>query len=290
MRRVAFLTMDDTAGFHIYDELAHAPLRARGVLVETHPWRASGVDWSRFAAVVIRSTWDYQEDPDTFLAVLARIEAATCLLNPLDVVRWNLDKRYLDDLARAGVDIVPTRFATLAHGDDLRAAISALGDPAEVVVKPTVSANADHTYRIRRDDDEALARAARALEGRAILVQPFMTRIVDEGEFSLFYFGGTYSHAILKTPRTDDFRVQEEHGGRLTRIDPDPRLRERGDRALVAIAHDTLYARMDLVRTRADDFALMEAELIEPSLYFQLDPASPERFATALAQRIAPGA
>lgn len=280
--RVAYLTMDDVEGFFIYDALTHEPLRARGIEVETHSWRARDVDWGRFDAVVIRSTWDYQEDADGFMEVLTGIDRVTRLLNPLEVVRWNLDKRYLGDLERAGVAIVPTRFLTPATVDDLRTAAASMAAGAEAVAKPAVSANADHTYRLP-PDGAGLDTALAGLRGRPSLVQPFMSRIVDEGEYSLFYFAGTYSHTILKTPKVDDFRVQEEHGGRLQRVEPEPRLRERGDRALAAIPHRTLYARVDLVRTGNDDFVLMEAELIEPSLYFQLDDGAPARFADALA-------
>jgi len=286
--RVAYLTMDDVEGFFIYDALTHEPLRARGIEVDPHPWRARDVDWARYDAVVIRSTWDYQDDADAFLEVLTGIDRSTRLLNPLDVVRWNLDKRYLGELDRAGATIVPTRFVTPTSVVDLHDAAREVGSGAEVVAKPAVSANADHTYRLS-PDGSGVEEALVGLRGRPSLVQPFMSRIVDEGEYSLFYFGGDYSHAILKTPKADDFRVQEEHGGRLRRIDPGPRLRERGDRALRAIPHRTLYARVDLVRTDGDDFAVMEAELIEPSLYFQLDPASPDRFADALARWLTGG-
>ena len=100
-----------------------------------------------------------------------------------------------------------------------------------------------------------------------------------EGEFSLFYFGDTYSHTILKTPKQDDFRVQEEHGGRLKKVEPEKALQKIGKEILDQLEPQPLYTRIDFVRTAEDGFALMELELIEPSLYFNMDPESPERFA-----------
>ena len=111
------------------------------------------------------------------------------------------------------------------------------------------------------------------------MVQPFMPNIVSEGEFSLFYFGGEYSHTILKTPKPKDFRVQEEHGGIIKAVQPTDKLLKAGQKVFEFIAPKPLYARIDFVRDAADDFALMELELIEPALYFRMDEESPKRFA-----------
>jgi glutathione synthase/RimK-type ligase-like ATP-grasp enzyme len=113
------------------------------------------------------------------------------------------------------------------------------------------------------------------------MVQPFVNAIVDEGEYSLFYFGGVYSHTILKSPKRGDFRVQEEHGGRITAVAPEHDLRETADNIVASISQ-LLYARVDLVRNDSGKFLLMELELIEPALYFRMDEESPRRFATAL--------
>ena len=124
------------------------------------------------------------------------------------------------------------------------------------------------------------------LRTREIIIQPFMNNIVEEGEFSLFYFGGRYSHTILKTPRKNDFRVQEEHGGIITSVIPEPKLRSTADLVHSVINPVPLYARADFVRTERNTFALMELELIEPSLYFRMDPESPGRFAKAFEERM----
>ncbi len=282
MRRVAFLSMDALDDFVTYDALAVAPLAARGWAVDTVPWRAR-VNWGRWEAVVVRSPWDYQDDPAAFLGVLAAIDASPArLANPLGVMRWNLDKRYLRALAARGVPTVPT-----AWGERLTAAdVPALHDRfgGEVVVKPTVSANADGTTRVAPGADAAAAIAA--LAGRAWMAQPFVPSVVAEGETSVFLFGGAASHAVLKTPAAGDFRVQEEHGGAIRSVPLTPDLVDAATRAVAACESETgadqplLYARADLVRWQGA-WVVMEVELIEPSLYFAYDDAAPSRFADA---------
>lgn len=280
MRRCAFLTTDRLDGFVTYDRLLVEPLARRGWTVDEVPWRAAA-DWDAYEVVVIRSPWDYQRDPDAFLAVLETIDRSKARLeNPLDLVRWNLRKTYLRDLDARGLPIVPTRWLDRLAPADLPTLFDGLGD--EIVVKPVVGANADDTFRLRSDSrpDEALATFAE----RPCMVQPFVRAVVDEGEFSLFHFGGAYSHAILKAPAAGDFRVQEEHGGRIRAVAPEPALRALADGAVDSLGLAPLYARTDFVRL-GSGFALMEVELIEPSLYFSYDPASPERFAEAFAAR-----
>jgi len=277
--RIAYLSMDSLADFECHDRLTIEPLARLGHRVDEVSWRGPAV-WDDYDAVIIRSPWDYQKDAAAFLACLEAIERSSATLqNPLAVVRWNINKRYLLDLQRRGVAIVPTRCSAGIDEAALRAAYGAHGTD-ELIVKPAISAGADDTFRVPREDVSAFiaARGARfAL--RECLLQPFLPAIVSEGEYSLFYFAGALSHCILKTPRHEDFRVQEEHGGQLQLIEQaETALITAGARTLKAIDTELLYARLDYVRA-GDCFLLMEAELIEFSLYFNLDPESPARFA-----------
>lgn len=284
MERIAYLSMDDLSGFFTYEELTYAPLSERGIEVETVSWRARDVDWSRFAMVVIRTPWDYQDDPEAFMDVLAEIDTATRLENPLSLCRWNLSKTYLRELAGAGVPIVDTVWGDATPPD--AGLFEALGTE-EIVIKPAVSANADHTYRLDRAGfAEAHDRLHSVFQGRSWMAQPFMKAIVEEGEHSLFYFDGGFSHAILKTPQAGDFRVQEEHGGMIAAYDPGPDLLAATDRCMAALPEPSLYSRVDLVRAE-DGWRVMEVELIEPSLYFPFDDAAPRRFAAAVAATLA---
>lgn len=289
---VAFLSMDCLDDFVCYDELAATALRERGVAVETVPWHRDDIDWGRYRLVVVRSTWDYQQAPDAFLQRLAEIDASTArLLNPLATLRANLDKRYLLELATHGVTIVPTREHEHFDADVIEAAFAAW-DCAELIIKPAVSANADNTHRLSRSPGPALQRELAAVFGsRRFLLQPFADSVLVDGEMSLFHFNREYSHAIRKRPAAGDFRVQEEHGGRITPLDPSPTLRAAAQRVLDGLPGELLYARTDFIRY-GGDWCLMEAELIEPSLYFDQDPGAAARFADAVSAALSaqPGA
>lgn len=284
MPRVAFLTLDDRSAYVIDDDLAIAELTRRGWGVEEVPWRRRGVDWRAYDGVVIRTPWDYQKDPAAFLEAIAAIAATGVpIANPVDVVRWNLRKTYLRDLEKRGVPIVPTRWGRGLDAAALPALADALGG-GEFIVKPVVSANADDTFRLApRPDDATVAALVRTFADRDWMAQPFVRAVLDEGEFSVFHFGGRYSHAIRKTPAPGDFRVQEEHGGIITAVVPEPALLRAAERVLATLDDTLLQARVDLVRMPDGDFALMELEIIEPSLYFRMHPRAPGNFADALA-------
>ncbi len=299
MRRCAFLTLKDPTGYVIDDELAYAPLAALGWRVDTIPWQRTHMEWHTYDAVVIRSTWDYVNDPDAFLDVLGEIERSnTPLFNGLDLVRWNIRKTYLRDLAERGVPVVPTIWRDRLLPNELQDLVEEVGTP-EVVIKPVVGANASGAFRLnaqsaRNRADELCAYYA----DRALLAQPFLSAVVTQGEFSCFYFNGELSHTILKLPKPADFRVQEEHGGIIRAVDTEDALRDAGDAAMRAIGAVPLYARADFVRAdeslntqpttlNCSSYWLMELELVEPSLYLRMDNGAPARFARALHDGVA---
>lgn len=270
--------MDDMGHYVADDDLAIAPLGALGWDVATVSWRDGAVDWNAFEIVVIRTPWDYQRSPADFLEVLAKIDSSSARLeNPLDVVKWNLDKRYLRDLEDRGLRIVPTIWDGVYDERSFTAWMADLSCD-ELIIKPTVSATAEHTYRMTGFD----ASLVEVFAERSFMVQPFLETIVTEGEYSLFYFNGEYSHTILKSPKAMDFRVQEEHGGEITAVQPSLELSGAGRRAFEKISPSPLYARVDLVRDRENEFALIELELIEPALYLRMDADAPQRFASAI--------
>lgn len=273
--------MDDLGWYVADDDLAVGPLKELGIEVTMLSWRQRTREWSEFQAVVIRTPWDYQSSPNEFLKVLSEIEEQTRLENPLDVVRWNLAKTYLRDMESQGVRIVRSIWEpqySEAEFERWRNVLRA----DELIVKPTVSATAEDTYRLTSYDNSLES----VFESRPFLVQPFMPNIVDEGEYSLFYFNGQYSHAINKSPKVNDFRVQEEHGGIITAIKPDDELMLSGSQVMRKIEHDLLYARVDFVRDGDAEMCLMELELIEPALYLRMDEGAPERFARAINERL----
>jgi glutathione synthase/RimK-type ligase-like ATP-grasp enzyme len=284
MKKCALLSMDSLDDFVCYDQLLFDPLEKLGWSVEEVSWRAKNTDWNQFDVVIIRSTWDYQDDPALFLEVLEDIEKSSAQLeNSLESVKWNIDKTYLQELENKGIEIVPTLWRNQFHEKEINSYFDKF-DTDEIIIKPTVSANADNTFRIPiSEKSQYLNQLSKVFKDRSFLVQPFMDGIIQEGEFSLFFFGKTYSHTVLKKPKPSDFRVQEEHGGRLKFVkNPGEGLLNSAQKLLEKIDPLPLYSRMDYVRTDNHSFALMEIELIEPSLYFNMDPASPKRFASVL--------
>lgn len=293
MNNCAILTMENLSDFECYDSLLDKPLAQRGWQTQLVSWRERSVDWQQFDAVIIRSPWDYQDDASAFISVLEEIERSGAVLqNSLATVRWNIDKIYLKSLAEQQVNIVPTLWGSNFSAKDIISFFDYFSCQ-QIVIKPRISANADNTFWLKKETFETcLSQLEDIFSQSEFMVQPFMSSVIEEGEFSLFYFSGKYSHAILKTPKTDDFRVQEEHGGQLELITPEKALLAQAESTLAAINHLTgeipLYARIDFVRDNNAKaaFALMEAELIEPSLYFNMDDNSADNFANAFVKQM----
>ena len=282
MKKCAFLTLDEIGDYVIDDEHAIEPLTELGWQVSTVSWRQTNIPWSDFDLVIIRSTWDYWNDVPTFLDTLERINRETKLANRLDLVRWNLVKTYMRDLEERGIGIVPTLWARSLEADSFAKYQKELGTD-EIVVKPVVGANGDDAFRVSQGDTlERLQSIAARFFNRDCMIQPFMPNIISEGEYSLFFFSGQYSHAILKTPAESEFRSQEEHGGEIRSIVPQEKLLNRARQAMDTLSPAPLYARIDFIRNDADDFLVMELELIEPSLYLRMDAQAPGRFAAAI--------
>jgi hypothetical protein len=185
-------------------------LRSRGLRVDVARWQDDRA-WAAVPLVVVRTPWDYFDHLADFLAWARRVDGATTLVNPVQVLEWNSHQGYLMDLQAAGVPILPTVLVPKdASGADHRAALR-IG--REVVIKPTVSVGAIGALRCAAESVEATARLAHLTRTGDALVQPPGTSLLTEGELSLMFFGGVYSHAVRKTPLARDFRVQQRHGG-----------------------------------------------------------------------------
>jgi len=286
-RRCAYLTMQDISGFVTDAELSLAPMADLGWEVEMVPWR-SDVDWNDYDLVYICTPWDYQNDVAGFLDVLATIEGSSArLVNSLDLVRWNLEKTYLRELEMRGAEIVPSLFFSSFDVRRVSACFDAYAT-GTIVVKPVVGANSDNIFVLTRPlPPDVTDELGRAFVNRPFFVQPFIENVRSEGEYSLFFFGGEYSHAILKRPKQGDFRTQEEHGADILSVEAPAALVETASRVLGVVNPQPVYVRADFVRDAGERFLLMELELIEPALYFRTDPGSATRFARALTRAAA---
>lgn len=281
-RRCAFLTMPDPGDFVTDYDLAIGPLAALGWQVDELPWRTPGIDWARFDAVYICTPWDYPEHTGEFLDVLQAIDASPAILvNDFELVRWSLEKTYLRDLESRGAAIVPSLWCDDIANADMDAWFRRLGSDT-IVIKPVIGANARDTLVLRGPvADELRAQLLQTFAARPCFVQPFMNSILDDGEYSLFFLGGDYSHAIRKLPKAGDFRVQEEHGAEIRPVEAAEDLVAAAAGILALVTPPPVYARVDFVRDARGKPLLMELEVIEPSLYLRTDERAPGRFAAA---------
>jgi glutathione synthase/RimK-type ligase-like ATP-grasp enzyme len=288
MTRIALLTLEQVDDFVIDDAIVLPEFARRGWDAIELPWSQPDVDWNTFDLVIVRTTWDYHVRVDEFLDTLARIDRSSARLeNPLALIRWNLNKRYLRDLEARGVAIVPSVWGTGGTADVFAGLFTTLQDN-EIVLKPNISGGARDTFRLHAPlTDTMLQHLVDTFDGREWFAQPFVRSVVTEGEYSLFYFNGVLSHAIRKVPKPGDFRVQEEHGGDIQPCAVTSELRTMADAVMAAIAPAPLQARVDVLRLDGGALALMELELIEPSLYFRTDSASPAHFADAITNLLA---
>jgi O-ureido-D-serine cyclo-ligase len=270
-----------------------AALQAAGVRMEVVDWDDPTVEWESFDLALLRSTWDYTERLREFLVWVDATARRTTLLNPPAVVRWNTDKHYLRELARAAVPVpvVPSTF--VEPGESAERALDsflARHDCSEFVVKPSVGAGSRDTERHARTRVEpAVAQARRLLDAeRSVLLQPYLDSVDRDGETSLIYFAGTFSHAIRKAPLLPPGVEGSPAIGLLAQERITPRvpgadeLRVAG-KVLAALPFDTpLYARIDLIRDAGGAPTLLELELTEPSLFLVHANGAAERFAAAV--------
>jgi hypothetical protein len=281
-RRCLFLTMEDTGGWFIDADLAFEPMAALGWHCEWMPWKTAGVDWNAWDAVYIAAPWDYPQDLQRFMGVLGEIDASSAILvNDLSLVKWSISKTYLRDLESRGAAIVPSRwFDNWTDVAGLDSCFDAFGE--NLIAKPVVSTNATDTFLLTRPlATETLALLQKTFATRPFVVQPFIDAIRSEGEYSLFYFGTDFSHAIQKVPKRGDFRVQEENGAEIIAVEPEAALRETGDFVMGLVYPLPVYCRCDFVRDANGRFLVMELEMIEPSMYLRLLADAPRRFAKA---------
>ncbi len=283
MKKVAFVTYHKAPNLTADDALALAPLKQFDIAAIPTIWDNPQVDWKKFDAVIMRSCWDYHYKPRDFSRWLGYLkELKIAVWNPLEILRWNMNKTYLRELAAKGVAIPPTVWIEAGSSADLRALLSANGFE-QAVIKPTISATAHQTWltslATAHHDQSHLDMILRA---SGAMVQQFVEAVTGSGEWSLLFFGGEYSHAVLKRPRDGDFRVQSDFGGTSLRLDPSPALIKQAEAILRLIDQPLLYARVDGFDL-SGKFVLLELELLEPALFLEMEELSPNRLAAALA-------
>lgn len=283
---IALATSAALPGLAPDDRLLLRALRARGLAAEPVVWEDRLYEWSDATLCVIRSAWDYAYRRQEFLAWVERAAAAAPLWNPAPVVTWNTHKRYLADLVARGVPTVPTRVLPAGTRATLPEIRRDTGW-SDVVLKAAVAQTGRYLLLVPADrEDEGQRHLDRLLPTEDMLVQPFLPGVTGDGETSLVYVDGAFSHAAHKKPAAGDFRVHDDYDGSLEPVTPTGAQRDVADAAVAAVGVPLLYARVDLV-PGPDGPVVMELELVEPDLYLATAPGSADRLAAAIAARAA---
>jgi hypothetical protein len=289
---VALVTAREARGLDEDLPPLQAAMQAVGAHAHIVDWNDAGVDWSAFDIALLRSTWDYIDHLREFLVWVDATARQTTLLNSPQVVRWNTDKHYLAQLARAGVPVVPSAF--IEPGEDAASALQAFlarhPRAPEFVVKPAVGAGSRDTQRHSRVQVEsAIAQAQQLLTAeRSVLLQPYFDSVDRDGETALMYFRGRFSHAIRKAALLPPGLTASPAVGlfapeRITPRNPGVDELQVAERVLSALPFaPPLYARIDLIRDSNGAPTLLELELTEPSLFFAYANGAAERFTAAV--------
>lgn len=286
---VALATSRDLPDLWAGDRLFLAELRRRGIRSEPVIWDDERVDWRAWDRVVIRSCWDYQLKVDRFHAWLDRLEAARIpVINRPNIVRWNMHKGYLLEIARLGARIPSTLLVARGDRRSLGDVLASTGWSASVI-KPAISASGQGTHLVDAHPTDDQERAyGHIVAAGDVLLQEYVPEVREHGEWSLVFFDGRYSHAALKRAAPGEFRVHIEWGGTVEFGTPPAGLVRQAQRLIDALDLRAAYARVDGTDV-AGELMLMELELVEPELFFAHHPEAAARLADAV-MRVVPSA
>lgn len=291
--RVALATCAEHPGFIAGGNEALIPALAElGVAAEPAIWTDPSIDWSRYDAVVVRTTWHYTSRVTEFLAWMRHVESRTLLFNGSSLAEANLNKTYLKRLGEATVQTLWIEQQPNEESVDRALAEASSRGWSRVVLKPAIGAAAEGLLIADVEERDRLVSHARKIGGPCeVMVQPLLEGVRDRGELSLVYIDGVMSHAVRKTPTGGDYRCQIEFGGAYAVEQPSAPALERAACAKVLWTGEAapLYARVDLVEPTPGDYRIIEVELVEPELFFRWSPAGARAFGEALRRRIRPG-
>jgi glutathione synthase/RimK-type ligase-like ATP-grasp enzyme len=283
--RIAIATCVGYDDLKVDDRLLREALEARGAEATSVVWDDGRVAWGDFDLCLIRSTWDYADKHPQFLEWARRVEAESALRNPAELVAWNSEKTYLRELAEKGVPVVPTYWVRQQSEIDAEEMLDALSWN-EAVIKPAVDLGAKNLRRVRTGAGEAQAALREVLARGEAMLQPFLPSLQSDGELSLIFIDGAFSHVVRKRPVQGDFRVQSIWGGTMAPAEAEAAELAVAELALSQLDETPLYARVDLVEGLDGEPCLIELELIEPNLYLSARPPAVTALAEAALLRI----
>jgi glutathione synthase/RimK-type ligase-like ATP-grasp enzyme len=275
---IALATCATVPEWEVDDRVFHAALEAGGIDARQCVWDDPRVDWTNFDLVLIRTTWDYQEKREAFVAWARHLPVP--LYNPPTIIQWNTHKSYLRDLEARGVPIVPTEWLARGTTPDIASLCDRRGW-GRAFLKPCVGATSRETLRFNAGDPAAQRHAERLLVHEDLMLQPYLSRVETDGELSAIFIDGELTHAVRKVPVAGDYRVQDDFGAKDYEIAfPDETLARD---AVDAVTGKLLYARADFL-VGDEGLLLTELELVEPSFFFRHAEHAADRLAFAIAK------
>ncbi|NII85205.1 hypothetical protein [Pedobacter sp. SG908] len=257
-------------------------LKDKGLNIEKIIWNDTNIKWEDYSLAILKSPWDYFDLIEEFYAWLDLLEAKKVrLLNPIDVVRWNSNKKYLQEIETAGLKIIPSAFINKQEDVTLKHFFEKF-NTNKLIVKPCVSGGAKNTFKVTAENvEEVNQKLNKLIQEEDFIVQPFLPEILESGEWSFIFFNGVYSHSLIKQAKPGDFRVQPAHGGTVHPQKPSEEEVATAQQYVTLFAKDCLYARVDGTFVNGN-FLLMELELIEPFLFLNTEPENYIRYYKAL--------
>jgi hypothetical protein len=258
-------------------------LEQKGLLIKSVTWSDNKINWKDFQIIILKSPWDYHENISSFYKWLDKIKSLGIkLINPIDIIKWNSNKRYLNDISKSGLSTVKTIY--LERKSKLKTDYSLFKqlNSNKIVIKPCISASAKNTFVVEINNFTKLSKTINLLLLKEeYLAQPFIEEIINEGEWSFIFFNSKFSHSALKIPKKGDFRVQHSHGGTIKYPKPKLEIIEQVKKFVERFAQNTLYVRVDGI-IKEELFYLMEIEMIEPYLFLNNKEERMEMYYNAL--------
>lgn len=269
------------------DNLLKRSLEKIGFEVERVAWDNQNQDWTKFTALIFRTTWNYIDKIDQFKDWMEKVSKQCISINPFELISWNFDKHYLLDLMEKGINIPKSYF--IEQGD-----IKSLKEHFletnfdDAVIKPAISGSAKYTYRINHSNISSYEEIFReVISSRSMIIQPFINSIVNRGEISLILIDGKYSHAVIKNSKDGDFRVQDDWGGTVqSNYIPTNEEIQFSEKVLSVCNPKPIYARIDIANDNNDNITLIEAEFIEPELWFRFNSSASDNLADSISKFI----
>ncbi|HEY0680168.1 MAG TPA: hypothetical protein VGD17_17910 [Chitinophagaceae bacterium] len=286
--KIAYIVYRDNGPFSFADQEHEQMLqflRDKGLDAHEEAWANESVNWQEYECVILKSPWDYVEKPEAFFNWLQKMrELNILLLNSAEIVEWNSDKHYLQEIEKAGLNTIPTAFLERGSAFVPNVHFDAF-HTGELIVKPCISGASKNTFKITWRDTTIAPAINQLLQKEAMMVQPFMPEVNEEGEWSLLFFNGKFSHALLKTPLKEDFRSQPQFGADIKGLRPSKKLLAEATAYVTEFAKGCLYARVDGLVLN-ENFHLMELELIDPYLFLSTYPEGYQNYYEALVELI----